>query len=182
VRDAGGICCSFNSTVYEDTLRDLPALVGWAQRNIDMVHVMVFIAYRDAVQDGEFDYFCGGRRIDARQLVYAVEERRQRADISAPEMLAKVREHFPDFAPAAYLGGTEKPDSFKWLLATRIGTPARIAGYVGPRFIEAVQTTHHLWTGRYLAYADPRLLGAGRATLRRLSRTGQRAVAGLGCG
>lgn len=165
VNRVGGISCAFNATVYEDTLKYLPDLVQWAQDHIDVVNVMVFIAYREAVLDGDFDYYDGGRRIDAGRLVYAASSKRQRADISAREMVATIRERFPDFAPSAYLGGTEKPDSFKWLLAARVGSRERISGYLGPRLVEATQALHHLWTGRYLAYAAPRLLGMGRSTM-----------------
>jgi len=161
----GGLSCAFNATVYEDTLQYVPELVQWAQDHIEMVHVMVFIAYRDAVLDGEFDYYAGGKRIDPKPLVYAVPVKEQRDDITSREVVAKIRERFPDFAPAAYLGGTEDPDSFKWLMAGRIGTRERISGYVGPRMMEAVQTLHHLFTGRYLAYAKPGMLGMGRSTM-----------------
>jgi pyruvate-formate lyase-activating enzyme len=165
VHRVGGLSCAFNATVYEDTLPLVPELVQWAQDHIDIVHVMVFIAYRDAVTDGHFDYYRGGEKVDARPLKYVVPARKQRDDISSREMVARVRERFPDFAPSAYLGGTEKPDSFKWLMAGRIGTAERISGYLGPRMMEAVQTLHHLWTGRYLAYLAPRLLAMGRSTM-----------------
>jgi MoaA/NifB/PqqE/SkfB family radical SAM enzyme len=44
--DEGNISCAFNSTVYEDTLHYVPELVKWAEKNIDIVQVMVFILYR----------------------------------------------------------------------------------------------------------------------------------------
>lgn len=165
VARVGGLSCAFNATVYEDTLKHVPDLVQWAQEHIDEVHVMVFIAYREAVLDGEFDYYQGGRRIDAGGLVYAGGAKKQRSDISSTEMLAAVRDRFPEFAPCAYLGGSEKPDSFKWLLATRVGTSERISGYLGPRMVEAAQSLHHFRTGRYLAYAAPRTLGMGRSAM-----------------
>lgn len=164
VARAGGLSCAFNATVYEDTLRYVPDLVQWAQDHIDIVHVMVFIAYREAVASA-FDYYAGGTKIDPKPLVYATPSQEQRDDISSREIAAKVQERFPDFRPAAYLGGTEQPHSLKWLMAGRIGTKEHIAGYVGPKLMEAVQTLHHLAKGRYLAYADPALLAMGRSTL-----------------
>jgi pyruvate-formate lyase-activating enzyme len=165
VERVGGLSCAFNATVYDDTLDEVPHLVQWAQDNIERVQVMVFIAYREAVADGQFDYYAGASKVDPRPLVYAAPEAKRRADITSAEVLAKVRERFPEFAASAYLGGTEKPDSFKWLLAGRIGTSERISGYVGPRLMEAAQTLHHLFTGRYLAYAKRPLLAMGRSTL-----------------
>jgi hypothetical protein len=76
-----------------------------------------------------------------------------------------MREADPDFAPCAYLNGTEKPDSFKWLMNVRVGTKDRIYGYVGPRFMEAVMAGHHLLSGKYLSYTAPRDLRRGKAAL-----------------
>jgi hypothetical protein len=53
------------------------------------------------------------------------------------------------------LNGTEKPNSFKWLLTGRIGTKKNIYGYVGPKFMELAQTSNHLRNGKYLAYTKP---------------------------
>ncbi len=41
VASVGGMACSFNSTVYEETLHEVPDLIDWAQKNVDCVHTMV---------------------------------------------------------------------------------------------------------------------------------------------
>jgi organic radical activating enzyme len=165
VARVGGLSCAFNSTVFEDTLDAVPDMVAWAQKHIDIVHVMVFICYRAAVLEGEFDYYVGGDRLDMSELVYGYGTPEHRTDIKAPEVVAKIRERYPDFAPCAYLNGTEKPDSFKWLLTTRIGTKDRVYGYHGAKMAELTQALHHLRYGKYLAYADPRVLRRGRSVL-----------------
>ena len=38
---SGKIACSFNATIYCDTLPDIPILTKWAQDNIDIVQTMV---------------------------------------------------------------------------------------------------------------------------------------------
>jgi len=43
--------------------------------------------------------------------------------------------------------------------------PGKVLGYVGPKFMECVQSGHHLFTGKYLAYAPKGSLEAGRAAL-----------------
>ena len=48
VASVGGLGCSFNSTVYEDTLAQVPDIVEWAGRHIDKVHTVVFICFRAA--------------------------------------------------------------------------------------------------------------------------------------
>jgi len=162
--EVGGISCSFNSTVYDDTLQYVPEMVEWAGKHIDIVQVMVFILFRAAVPQMPFDWYAGGNRIDRETLHYS-EAGKRKVDLKAPEVVSKIRERFPDFTPSAYLNGTESPESFKWLLTGRVGTRGKIFGHVGPRFMETMQVGHHLFTGRYLAYAKPQLTGMGRSML-----------------
>lgn len=158
----GDISCSFNSTVYEDTLQYVPELVDWAAQHIDIVQVMVFILYRAAVPQLPFDWYAGGKKVDMDPIVYS-ENKERKIDLKSPEVVAKIKERFPEFYPCAYLNGTEKPDTFKWLLTGRIGSKGRIHGYCGPKFMEVMQTMHHLWTGKYLAYERPGLTKKGRS-------------------
>lgn len=162
--DAGGISCSFNSTVYEDTLQYLPEMIDWAQKNIDIVNTMVFIAYRYIVPNMPFDWYAGGQKIDWQSIAYHTADKR-RVDILSTDMLKKIRETEPEFHPAAYLNGSEKVDSFKWLLTERIGTTKKLYGYVGPKFMELVMTANHLFKGTYLSYAAPKDCKKGRAAL-----------------
>lgn len=161
--DEGNISCAFNSTVYDDTKHFIPALLDWAHKNIDIVQVMVFILYR-AVNNKDFDYYIGPKRIDMNQLVYN-EDLESRADLKAPEIVEIIRNEYPDFDPCAYLNGSEKPDSFKWLLTGRLGTKQKIYGYLGAKSIEAIQMFNHLLYGKYLAYAAPKDTRRGKSIL-----------------
>lgn len=161
--DEGNISCAFNSTVYDDTKQYLPELLKWAHKNIDIVQVMVFILYR-AVNNKDFDYYIGTKKIDMNQLVYN-EDLESRADLKAPEIVEIIRTEYPDFDPCAYLNGSEKPDSFKWLLTGRLGTKKKIYGYLGAKSIEAIQIFNHLLYDRYLAYASPKDTGRGKLIL-----------------
>ena len=161
--DEGGISCSFNATVYEDTLKDIPDLLKWANKHIDIVHVMVFIIYR-AVNNDIVDYYLGSKKIDMSGLVYN-EDVPERTDIKAEEVVDVIRKTYPDFDPCAYLNGSEKADSFKWLLTGRLGTKDKIFGYMGAKSMEIVQTFHHLFTGKYLAYSTPKMNGKGRSMM-----------------
>ncbi len=162
--EVGGISCSFNSTVYDDTLQYVPELVEWAGKHIDIVHVMVFILYRAAVPNLPFDWYAGGKKIDMGPLVYSFSDQKK-VDMRAPEIVAKIRERYPDFSPCAYLNGTEEVSSFKWLLTGRVGTKEQIYGYTGAKFMEIMQTFHHLLNGRYLAYETPKKTRLGRSML-----------------
>lgn len=161
--DEGGLSCSFNSTVYEDTMHYLPDMIKWAEKNIDIVHTMVFIIYR-AVDNNEVEFYLGPKKIDMSQLVYN-EDMPERVDIKAEEIVEKFRSVYPDFDPCAYLNGSEKVDSFKWLLTGRVGTKNRLFGYVGSKGMEIVQTFHHIFTGKYLSYVKPKLSKAGKSLL-----------------
>lgn len=162
--EVGGLSCSFNSTVYEDTLHYTPDLVEWAAKHIDIVQVMVFILYRAAAPQIPFDWYAGAKKIDMGDLVYS-ETRERKIDMHAQDAVAEIRKRFPAFNPCAYLNGTEKPDSFKWLLTGRIGTREKIYGYVGPRFMEINQAGYHVMKGKYLAYAPPSQTSLGRTMM-----------------
>ncbi len=162
--DQGGISCSFNSTVYENTLKHVPALVKWAGDNIDIVQTMVFICFRHVVPAMPFDWYAGGRQVDWQTISYHSDKERK-VDILSTDVLKKVRETYPDFSPSAYLNGTEKADSFKWLVTERIGTKKKIYGYTGPKFVELMMAAHHFIKGTYVSYVSPKLTGSGRAAM-----------------
>lgn len=162
--EEGGMSCAFNATVYDHTLRDVPGLVAWAHEHIDIVHIMVFIAYRAAPIRRGYEYFVGGRKVDMSPIAYAIDEDRD-AGILSTDIVEAIRTRYPDFQPSAYLNGTERPDHFKWLLTLRFGTKEKIYGHAGPRFMELSQTLHHLLRGTYLAYTRPRVLARGRSML-----------------
>ena len=159
--EAGNISCSFNSTVYEDTLKYVPDLVKWAGEHIDIVQVMVFIAYRHVVPQLPFDWYVGGNKIDRNILHYSTTVEKK-VDILSTDMVAEVRKYFPEFTPSGFLNGTEKADSYKWLFTERAGTKKKILGYLGPKFLEMIQTQYHLWNGTYLAYASPNFTKLGK--------------------
>ncbi|MDT8322657.1 MAG: radical SAM protein [Bacteroidota bacterium] len=162
LHEVGGLTCSFNATVYPETLGEMPQILAWGQENIDRVHVMVFINYRMAVLGKEHDFYVGAEQVHFDDMMYSKKDDARRTDISAEEVVDMLRTHEPQFMPSAFLNGTERPDSYKWLLAGRMGNRRKIFGYVGARFIEIAQTWTHLTTGKYLAYASPSLQRKGR--------------------
>jgi hypothetical protein len=163
VASVGGLACAFNSTVYDDTLDQAPSVAAWAARNIEIVHTVVFITYRAAARQG-FDYYAMGRKADMGKLVYTIDAPRK-TDISARDVAATLAAADPSYAPCAYLNGTVQPDTFKWLLAMRVGTKKRVHGYVGAKFMELSQVGYHAVTGRYMSYAPPASLNTGRSLM-----------------
>ena len=162
--EAGDISCAFNATVYEDTLEWVPEILEWGQKHIDIVHILVFIAYRAAPIHKGYDYLVGGSKVDMTPIAYAIDKERA-ISIMSTDIVEKIRTRYPDFQPSAYLNGTERPDHFKWLLTMRIGTKENIYGYTGPKFMELSQSLHHLLKDRYLAYTSPRVLGRAKSMM-----------------
>jgi hypothetical protein len=114
--EVGDISCAFNATVYEDTLKDVPEIVAWGQNHIDIVQVLVFIAYRAGSMRKGYDYLVGSRKIDMAPIAYVVDEERQIYTMST-DVVEAIRSRYPDFQPSAYLNSTERPDHFKWVRA-----------------------------------------------------------------
>ncbi|MFA3781621.1 radical SAM protein [Melioribacteraceae bacterium 4301-Me] len=160
----GGIACSFNSTVYGDTLQYVPELVNWAQKHIDIVHTMVFILFRYITPDLPYDFYAGDKKIEFDEIHYH-SNKEEITNLMSPQIVAEIRKKFPEFSPAAFLNGTHKADDFKWLLTERIGTKDKIFGYLNNKFIEMVMEFYHYRNDRYLSYASPKTLSLGRATL-----------------
>jgi hypothetical protein len=159
--EVGGISCSFNATVSEKTLPEVPAMVNWAQEHADIVHTMVFILYRSPEFGADFDFYAQGKKIEI-QDTYKETEWGGARPLKAGDVVEKIREADPRYEPCAYLNGTANPNSFKWLLANRIVLGGEIVGYASPRFMELVQTSTHLFTGTYLAYATPKSVARGK--------------------
>lgn len=164
VAEVGGLSVAFNSTIFRHTLKEVPALVKWAQENIEIVHSMVFILYR-TLRTEEFDFFAQGEKVEVEgELVYKDMDENPEP-LVAQEIVDVIRGADATYEPCAYLGGTRDPQSFKWLLAGRLGSPEEIYGYVGPRYMEVVQNAHHATAGNYLAYVEPGMLSMGRSIM-----------------
>jgi hypothetical protein len=164
VKDEGGVACSFNSTIYEDTLQFIADLIRWGHRNIDKVQTMVFIAFRQAVSKLPFEWYAGAESIRLNDIKYHSDHDR-RVDIRSSDMVNVVRAADPEFKPLAYLNGTDGVASMKWLFTERIGTPTAIYGYMGPKFMELVMATHHFVRGAYLSYVTPDQARMGRLAM-----------------
>jgi organic radical activating enzyme len=163
VADAGDLACAFNSTVYDDSKKFVPEMVKWAERNIDIVQLMVFILYR-AINARKFDFYAGSEKLDSDTFIYN-DEGEEKKDVKAQEIYDLIQSEYPDFDSCAFLNGTERPDSIKWLLSGRLGTPGKIYGYMGKKGMEILQMFHHLFLDRYLAYSGPRTTRMGKSML-----------------
>jgi hypothetical protein len=147
----GGIITIFNSTVYPSTFHEIPDVVRWGRENIERVHGLVFITYRTLDTEATVGFDTSGQQVDASQLSYTTELFDEQF-VTSPEVYQIIKDNFPEYEPAGYLGGTMRHDSFKWLAGAMIGSKNGLYGSIGARTMEVAQAGHHLFCGTYLAY------------------------------
>ena len=124
----GRISCGFNATIYPDTLNQVPMLTRWAQSHMDVVHTMVYILFRQAKFDPQFDYFVGGRRIDpeeASRLRYLLGESSNYRNVMTREVVDLIREANPEYEPCAFLNSS-LDGKFTQMAAGNSNRPVRI--------------------------------------------------------
>jgi MoaA/NifB/PqqE/SkfB family radical SAM enzyme len=153
-----GLYLIFNSTVYPSSFNEIPDIVRWGNANIDRVHGIVFITYRTATTDHNIALNPLEKEVDMSKLSY-VRESFDEKFVTSPEVYAKIKEVLPEYEPSGYLGGTVRHDSFKWLIATIIGSKKRTYGSLGKHAMEIAQNFHHYFNGTYLAYLSQARIG-----------------------
>ena len=94
LKEEGGLTCSFNATVYPENLKYVPELLKWGQENIDKVHIMVFIIYRMAVLDKEFDYYIPDQKVTFDYMPYSKTIDERRIDIMTEEVVEEIRKEY----------------------------------------------------------------------------------------
>ncbi len=147
----GGLFVSFGMTVYPGNIDFVPEMVRWANKNIDRVHGLVMITFRNAMESA-YDYFAGGQRIVPDTSYVVDEEAPPEAYLTSQDVCAKIQEHFPHYAPAAYMGGTQTEDKMTWLVGAQVGSQHKMYGSVGARMMELFQVYYHLKNGAYVVY------------------------------
>lgn len=161
----GDVNCTIGMTVFRENLDIVPRIVDWARDNMGKVTGMVFITYRAVPLSDDLVYTVGGKEVPAGELNY-VDDNPQNLGVTSEMVAQAIYSHEPEYQPGAYLNGTVNHLSNKYLMATRVGRPGRIFGYVGPRTMELAEASHHLRHGRYMAFVksprqNPAMLSAG---------------------
>ncbi len=165
-----GLYVVFNATVYPSSYHEIPDILKWGHANIDKVQGLVFITYRTATTDTAVALDNTKQAVDLSRLSYATEHFDEKF-VTGPEVVQIIQDHCPEFEASAYLGGTQRHDSFKWTAGAVIGTKNKIFGSVGKRTMELAQVAHHLFTGTYLAYLSQAKIGRSVFSLAPLDKT-----------
>ena len=98
------------------------------------------------------------QQVDISQLSYT-RESFDEDFVTSPEVYELLRENFPEYDAAGYLGGSVRHDSFKWLIGAQVGSKRGVYGSVGKRTMEIAQAGHHFFNGTYLAYLSQSTIG-----------------------
>ena len=162
--EEGGISCSFNQTVSENTYGEIPEIVKWASNYPGIIQTMVFILYREPAMTPQFDHYVGGKKIDMSES-YSDTGWGGSKILKAQDIVDKIREEQPAFEPSAYLNGTVDPDSMKWLIGMRVAQKDKTLGYVSANFMRAVQHFSHFFRSKWLSYSNPAMMAAGKMTM-----------------
>ncbi len=155
----GGLYTIFNATIYPSTYDSIPDILRWGHRNFDKVQGLVFITYRTAATDTYAGLDVHSRKVDMSKLSYITDTFDEHF-VTSPEVYAKLKATCPDYEASGYLGGTQRHDSIKWLIAAMMGARETDYGSVGKRTMEVSQTLHHLFNGTYLAYLSNARIGS----------------------
>ncbi|NPV55344.1 MAG: radical SAM protein [Anaerolineae bacterium] len=154
----GGLYLVFNSTVYPDTYHEIPDIVRWGHANIEKVQGLVFITYRTATTEDNIATDVNDQEVDMSKLSYTRESFHEHF-VTAPEVYQIIKDNFPEYDAAGYLGGSIRHDSYKWLIGVMVGSKNNIYGSIGKKTMEFAQIGHHLQKGRYLAYMTSGKIG-----------------------
>ncbi len=155
--DLGGVQCGFNVTVTRKTLPEVPSILEWVRRNIPKVQNVSLIALRGLDLSEGKRYMAGGKFIDTSLWQSASSDGRE-ISMTSEEIYEIVERSFAETRPSAYLSGTARPETHKFLIVLYLGSPRKIYGTIGAKLVELNEAWTHFRKGRYMAgFPRPRI-------------------------
>ncbi len=149
--EVGGLFASFGTTVYPGNLYMVPEMVKWANKNIDRVHGLVFIGFRNTLMEGEYDYYANGKKIDLKTSYAA--DNTDESYLTSRDIYAEIKKNFPHYETSAFMGGSQVQDKLTWLVSAQLGVKGQMYGSIGKKTMELFQMFHHLRYGTYVIYS-----------------------------
>ena len=160
VAEVGGLPpAGFGITVYRQNLQYVPDLINWHLKNRKIVGGATFITYRSAPMDQSYRVGNVTVEVNKGTLGYMSEDAPDEIDITAPEVYALIKEHFPQYDACAYLNGNQRHDSYKWLIGSMVCSGSEVLGHYGKKTVEVAEAGHHLLYGTYFVYGRDKELG-----------------------
>lgn len=120
----------FIQPISADCNGELHKVMGFLDRNIDVVNLMVFTLYRN---------ICWTEQCS----------KEVNTEITIANVIANIRKKF-EYVPSAYLPSAEDPNDITWLFAQRVGLPNKILGYFSPSFYSFAHKRYRKKSGRHL--------------------------------
>ncbi len=156
--DLGGVQCGFHTTIYRKNLKYIPQVVNWCMNNTHKVQHMSFIAFRAIPIDKNIRIIVNNQTIDPKLLNNSTSQYDE-INITTEEMYEKIYEEFPDLIPSAYLNGSTKYDTFKFIIISNFGSKKTNYGVLGAKTIELAQVFYHILYGKYFAFLKKPIIG-----------------------
>jgi pyruvate-formate lyase-activating enzyme len=163
----GGYHLTFGCTIYNENVEHVTAIADWARRNAGKVDGLVFITFRGVPTLADVSYQAPDKKVEEvnRDISYTT-SKVEEIQLTSDDVWRRLQQQDPAFHSGAYLGGTVRASSFKWIVTARALSRHRVFGYAGPRVMEAIQHLHHTFAGTYPAYMPrskigPLVFGAG---------------------
>ena len=148
VNKCSKIKCGFLTTVTPSTLHSLPDIVKWFHGNIQKVIHMAFIAFRGIPIARNYEYLVNGKLVDPEILPNKCRDLSE-IDISINEMYEIIKSYFSELNPCAYLKGTTREDSYKFLIINSISSNKKIFGSIGYKTVSLQQSLNRRIHARY---------------------------------
>jgi MoaA/NifB/PqqE/SkfB family radical SAM enzyme len=156
-----GLYAHFGITVTKDNFKEIPDFLKWSIDNMHLINGITLIIFRGLPITDGIEYYSKGEKvvIEKESLGYTItEEEMKQEGIMAQDVYAMIKEHYPDYEAATYLGGTVNHDTYKWLIGNLIvNTKGKTFGAYGARTVEWLQSMYHLFKGKYFVYAKKRI-------------------------
>lgn len=170
-----GIQCGFHITVYRKNLNSIPEIVDWALSNIHKVQHLSFIAYRAIPIHSDIKFYINNKPIEPQSFQNSTADMNE-INITTEEMYDVLSSRHRELKPCAYLNGTTRYDTFKFLIISNIGSKAKHYGILGPKSIEIAQVFYHLFNKRYFAFLKNPVAGKKIFILSLIDRNIRRAL------
>jgi len=142
------IKCGFLTTVSRSTLHSLPDIIQWFHHNTGKVIHMAFIAFRGIPLTEDYDYYINDLAVDPAKIPN-VHQDISEINISIEELFQIIKNSYPRLNPCAYLNGTTKNDTYKFLIINSISSRKEIYGSAGAGSVALQQFMTRFFTGKY---------------------------------
>lgn len=155
-----GLYAHFGITVTKKNLDEVPDFLNWCIDNVKLINGVTLIIFRGMPVTNDIEYYSKGEKVDISDgsLGYTITDKELDEGIKAPDVYAKIKEYFPDYEAATYLGGSINHDTYKWLIGNIIvNSKGKIFGAYGKRTVEWIQSMYHLFHGSYMVYPKKRI-------------------------